>query len=77
MLKELKLIIHNIEHPVLILHSIKDKLVPFRATKQITSTISSTDITIAKVSKGGHIILKDSGCDSALVEIDNWLSDRT
>jgi len=76
MLKELKPNISKITQPVLILHSIKDKLVPFRATKQITSTISSADITIAKIDRGGHVILKDSGCDFALEKIDNWLSDR-
>ena len=76
MLKELKPIMSKITQPVLILHSIKDKLVPFRATKQLTSTISSADVTVAKIDRGGHIILKDSGCDFALEKIENWLNDR-
>ncbi len=76
LLKELQPLMSKITQPLLILHSKKDKLVPFKASQQITSAISSADITVVALDKGGHVILKDIGCDQALEKIDSWLSDR-
>ena len=75
-LKELKPNMNKISQPVLILHSIKDKLVPFRATKQIISIISSSDVTVRKIDQGGHVMFQDTGCDLVMDEIYNWLSNR-
>ena len=77
MLKALRPNMNKISQPILILHSTKDKLVPFRATKQLTSTISSTDVTVSKIDKGGHVMLKDIGCDLAIEKIHNWINNRT
>lgn len=76
LLKEAKPNLNKISQPVLILHSKNDKLVPFRTTKQITSTISSDDVTVSKIDKGGHVMLGDSGCDLAIENIYNWVIRR-
>ena len=76
MLKELQPVMNKITQPILILHSLKDKLVPFRVSKQITSTISSEDVTLTEIERGGHVMFMDDGCDLALDKIENWLKNR-
>ncbi len=76
LLKSLEIIVNKVVQPILIIHSHQDKLIPFKTTKQITSAINSEDVTIAGITEGGHVILKDKGCNHSLEIIDKWLEAR-
>ncbi len=76
LLDKLNPILGNISQPILIVHSENDKAVSIKGIEQITSSISSRDQSIARISKGGHVIMLDEGCTQALTEIENWIDVR-
>jgi len=76
LLDKLNPILGNISQPILIVHSENDRAVSIKGIEQITSSISSSDQHIVRLSKGGHVIMLDEGCTQALTEIENWIDVR-
>ena len=76
LLKKLKPILKNIEQPILIIHSEKDKLASIKGIEQITTSIGSKDQTIVRLNEGGHVIFLDECKQQALTAIENWLERR-
>ncbi len=66
----------HITLPILIIHSVNDRVVLIKGMNQIVKAINSEDKTLAEIHEGGHLILLDKGSTQALKEIEEWLEQR-
>eukprot|EP00195_Chlamydomonas_chlamydogama_P011928 CAMPEP_0202891528 /NCGR_PEP_ID=MMETSP1392-20130828/1568_1 /ASSEMBLY_ACC=CAM_ASM_000868 /TAXON_ID=225041 /ORGANISM="Chlamydomonas chlamydogama, Strain SAG 11-48b" /LENGTH=345 /DNA_ID=CAMNT_0049575309 /DNA_START=200 /DNA_END=1237 /DNA_ORIENTATION=+ len=66
----------DMEHPLLVFHSMKDLEVDPEGSKQFIQLVKSTDKTFVSVDHMFHALMKEPGTEEVLQKVVEWLSER-